>query len=97
HGSRPKGKRMRPGPRNPPTRGPRHDGDVRHGALRCGAPVARSPIIAAAYRLPLWLHHAGIRGIERVLGIDWIVLTTRGRRTGAERSVMLDVVGHDPA
>ena len=49
------------------------------------------------FRLPLHLHRAGIRGYERLLGIDWLVLTTRGRRTGRPHAVMLDVVGHDPA
>lgn len=49
------------------------------------------------FRAPLLLHRLGIRGIERVLGIDWIVVTTRGRRTGRLHTVMLDVVGHDPA
>lgn len=48
-------------------------------------------------RLPLHLHRVGIRGVERLVGIDWIVLTTRGRRSGRPHTVMLDVVGHDPA
>jgi deazaflavin-dependent oxidoreductase (nitroreductase family) len=51
--------------------------------------------LATLYRLPLWLHGFGIRGYERLLGIDWIVLTTRGRRSGAPRDVMLDAIGHD--
>ena len=49
------------------------------------------------FRIPLLLHRAGIRGLERVLGIDWIVLTTTGRRSGKPHAVMLDVVGHDAA
>ena len=49
------------------------------------------------FRIPLRLHRAGIRGLERVLGIDWIVLTTTGRRSGKPHAVMLDVVGHDAA
>jgi deazaflavin-dependent oxidoreductase (nitroreductase family) len=57
--------------------------------------LPRSPAFAAMYRLPLWFHRRGIRGYERILGIDWLVLTTRGRRTGAPRTVMLDVIGHD--
>src|SRR5262245_44415471 len=48
------------------------------------------------YRLPLCLHGLGLHGYERVLGIDWLVLTTRGRRTGLPRTVMVDVIGHDP-
>jgi deazaflavin-dependent oxidoreductase (nitroreductase family) len=57
--------------------------------------LPRSPAFAAMYRLPLWFHRRGIRGYERILGIDWLVLTTRGRRTGTPRTVMLDVIGHD--
>jgi len=49
------------------------------------------------FRIPLLLHRAGIRGLERVLGIDWIVLTTTGRRSGRAHVVMLDVVGHHAA
>jgi deazaflavin-dependent oxidoreductase (nitroreductase family) len=59
--------------------------------------MARSALVATIYRAPLWLHRLGIRGYERMLGIDWIVLTTRGRRSAAPREVMLDVVGHDDA
>ncbi len=59
--------------------------------------MARSAVAAALHRAPLWLHRWGIRGWERALGVDWIVLTTRGRRSGAPRAVMLDAVGHDVA
>jgi deazaflavin-dependent oxidoreductase (nitroreductase family) len=48
------------------------------------------------YRLPLALRRLGIAGYERALGVDWIVLTTRGRRSGLAREVVLDAVGHDP-
>jgi deazaflavin-dependent oxidoreductase (nitroreductase family) len=59
--------------------------------------MARSPVVAALYRAPLRLHRLGIRGLERLIGIDWIVLTMRGRRSGVPREVMLDVIGHDDA
>lgn len=49
------------------------------------------------FRLPLLLHRVGIRGIERLIGIDWIVLTTTGRRSGRPHTVVLDVVGRDHA
>jgi deazaflavin-dependent oxidoreductase (nitroreductase family) len=49
------------------------------------------------FRVPLLLHGVGIRGVERLIGIDWIVLTTTGRRSGRAHTVMLDVVGHDEA
>jgi deazaflavin-dependent oxidoreductase (nitroreductase family) len=57
--------------------------------------MARSALVTALYRAPLQLHRLGIRGLERLIGIDWIVITTCGRRSGAPREVMLDVVGHD--
>jgi deazaflavin-dependent oxidoreductase (nitroreductase family) len=53
------------------------------------------PALRSLYRIPLWLRRHGIRGYERVLGIEWIVLTTRGRRTGRPHAVVVDVVGHD--
>jgi deazaflavin-dependent oxidoreductase (nitroreductase family) len=57
--------------------------------------MPRSFLTSTLYRVPLWLRSLGIRGYERVLGVEWLVLTTHGRRTHHEHSVMLDVVGHD--
>jgi deazaflavin-dependent oxidoreductase (nitroreductase family) len=34
-------------------------------------------------------------GFERIYGSQWILLTTKGRRTGKPRPVLLDLVGHD--
>lgn len=48
------------------------------------------------FRLPLLLHRVGIRGLERIVGIDWIVLETIGRRSGRPHAVVLDVVGEAP-
>lgn len=52
------------------------------------------------FRLPLLLDRLGARTLERAftraLGVDWIVLETRGRRSGRPHTVVLDVVGHDP-
>jgi deazaflavin-dependent oxidoreductase (nitroreductase family) len=47
------------------------------------------------YRVPLLLRRIGVHGYERVLGIEWIALTTRGRRSGHLHTVMLDVIGRD--
>lgn len=51
----------------------------------------------ALHRLPLVLDRAGIPWLERaftgVLGVEWIVLETVGRRTGRPHVVVLDVVG----
>jgi deazaflavin-dependent oxidoreductase (nitroreductase family) len=47
------------------------------------------------HRLPIWLHGLGVRGYERVLGIDWLLLTTTGRRSRRPRTVMVDAIAHD--
>lgn len=57
----------------------------------------RGPVRRYLFRAPVVLHRLGLGGIERVLGIDWILVTTRGRWSGRPHAVMLDVVGHDPA
>jgi len=47
------------------------------------------------HRLPILLHGLGIRGYERVLGVDWLLLTTTGRRSGRPRTVMVDAIAHE--
>ncbi len=59
--------------------------------------MGRSALVMWFHRAPLRLHRLGIRGLERLIGIDWIVITTRGRRSGVPREVMLDVIDHDEA
>jgi len=45
------------------------------------------------YRLPVALYHSGAAGWESAIGFSWILLVTRGRKTGREHAVMLDVLG----
>jgi deazaflavin-dependent oxidoreductase (nitroreductase family) len=45
------------------------------------------------YRLPIGLRALGVRGYERLLGVEWVVVTTRGRRSARPHTVILDVVG----
>lgn len=51
------------------------------------------------FRTPLWLERVGLTALTRLatqlVGIDWIVLDTIGRRSGQPHSVVLDVVGRD--
>src|SRR5678816_1636411 len=54
-------------------------------------------MLRTLYRLPLVLRRFGIRGYERLLGVEWLALTTTGRRSGRSHTVMLDVVGRDAA
>jgi len=51
------------------------------------------------FRLPLHLERLGLRLPQRLitwlLGVEWIVLETTGRRSGRVHTVVLDVVGRD--
>lgn len=47
------------------------------------------------YGLPIALRAIGIRGYERILGIEWLVITTHGRRTGRPHRVIVDVIGRN--
>lgn len=57
------------------------------------------PLRRFLYRLPLLLDRAGLPALDgairRLLGVDWIVLETVGRRTGRPHVVVLDVIDHD--
>jgi deazaflavin-dependent oxidoreductase (nitroreductase family) len=59
--------------------------------------VTLDPVRRVVFRTPLLLHRLGVRGVERLLGIDWMLLTTIGRRTGRPHEVLVDVIGHDDA
>jgi deazaflavin-dependent oxidoreductase (nitroreductase family) len=47
-------------------------------------------------RLNLALYRCVVPGYERIFGKHWMVVTTKGRRSGKPHRVLLDVVGHDP-
>ena len=47
-------------------------------------------------RINLNLYRFVLPGYERAFGKQWMVVTTKGRRTGKPHHVLLDVVGRDP-
>ena len=47
------------------------------------------------YRVPLFLQRVGLGGWERILGVRFIKITSKGRRTGRPHSVLVDIVEHD--
>lgn len=49
------------------------------------------------FRVPQWLYRMGLGGCERLVGMHWLLITTKGRRTGLPRPVMVDLLDHDPA
>jgi deazaflavin-dependent oxidoreductase (nitroreductase family) len=53
------------------------------------------PMLRRLFKVPLFLHRIGLGGMERIIGVRLMRLTTKGRRTGRNHTVMVDVLGHD--
>jgi hypothetical protein len=43
-------------------------------------------------RFPVFLHQIGFGGWEQLLGMQWMFITTIGRKTGKQRYAMVDVI-----
>lgn len=46
-------------------------------------------------RFPVFLHQIGFGGWEQLLGMQWMFITTIGRKTGKQRYAMVDVIDYD--
>lgn len=49
------------------------------------------------FKIPVWLHKMGFGGWERLIGAQWMLITTTGRKTGRRREVMVDVMEYNKA
>jgi deazaflavin-dependent oxidoreductase (nitroreductase family) len=49
------------------------------------------------FKVPVWIHKMGFGGWERLVGAQWMLITTIGRKTGKPRDVMVDVMDYDKA
>jgi deazaflavin-dependent oxidoreductase (nitroreductase family) len=47
------------------------------------------------FKVPLLMYNIGIRGWERLIKVQFMKITTKGRRTGKPHSVLVDVINHD--
>ncbi len=47
------------------------------------------------FKVPVWLHKIGLGGWERLIGAQWMLITTLGRKTGKPRNAMVDVMDYD--
>ena len=47
------------------------------------------------FKMPLFMHKIGLGGWERLLGAQWMFITTIGRKTGKRREAMVDVMDYD--
>lgn len=49
------------------------------------------------FKVPVLLHKIGLGGWERLIGAQWMLITTTGRKTGKRRDAMVDVMEYDHA
>ncbi len=47
------------------------------------------------FKAPLVMHKLGFGGWERLIGAQWMLITTIGRKTGKRRETMVDVMDYD--
>lgn len=47
------------------------------------------------FKMPLFMHKIGLGGWERLIGAQWMLITTTGRRSGKRREAMVDVMDYD--
>ncbi len=55
-----------------------------------------SSLLKFFFRFPLIFHRIGLGGWERLAGLEWMALTTTGRKTGKKRYHMVDVLKYNP-
>ena len=49
------------------------------------------------FKFPVWFAKIGFGGWEKLIGAEWMLVTTRGRKSGKPRGTMLDVMDYDAA
>ena len=54
-------------------------------------------ILKFFFKVPVWIHKLGFGGWERLIGAQWMLITTVGRKSGKPRDAMVDVMDYDAA
>lgn len=54
-----------------------------------------SALLKFFFKTPLLLHKLGLSGWERLIGAQWMLITTIGRKTGKRRQTMVDVMDYN--
>jgi deazaflavin-dependent oxidoreductase (nitroreductase family) len=49
------------------------------------------------FKVPVFMHKIGFGGWEKLIGAEWMLITTRGRKSGKPRDAMVDVMDYDAA
>lgn len=56
-----------------------------------------SGLLRFFFKVPLFMHKLGFGGWERLIGAQWMLITTTGRKTGKRRETLVDVMDYDKA
>ena len=54
-----------------------------------------SGLLKFFFKVPLYVHKMGLGGWEKLIGAEWMLIATTGRKTGKRREAMVDVMDHD--
>ena len=54
-----------------------------------------NPLMKFFFKVPLFMHKLGLGGWERLIGAQWMLLTTTGRKTGKQRETLVDVMDYN--
>jgi deazaflavin-dependent oxidoreductase (nitroreductase family) len=49
------------------------------------------------FKAPLFMHKLGLGGWERIIGAQWMLIRTTGRKTGKRRETLVDVMDYNQA
>lgn len=49
------------------------------------------------FKIPVWIYKMGFGGWEKLIGAQWMLIATRGRKSGKPRHTMVDVMDYDAA
>jgi len=55
------------------------------------------PLLKFFLKFPVYLHKIGLGGWERLIGAEWMLITTVGRKSGKLRDTMVDVMDYNKA
>ncbi len=47
------------------------------------------------FKIPLFMHKIGFGGWEKLIGAEWMLLSTTGRKSGRRRDAMVDVMDYE--
>lgn len=54
-----------------------------------------SGLLKFFFKVPLYVHKMGFGGWEKLIGAEWMLIATTGRKTGKRREAMVDVMDYD--